>query len=832
MNLRLFGGRDIARAHPEISLHAFLIRLIWWCVGPLVLLAAYLAVDHVGQVHDRRRLETTNLAKTLATAVDQDLNARIAALKMLAESPLVDDASRWSELYREAQGFHQSFGSHVILADPQMHMLFNTRVPFGSPLPMLPRPKGRAAAPLAAESHQPAVGDTFEGPIAKQPLVAVAVPVLRDGRTAALLLTVFEAHQFQKHLDQMTLPTGWSLALIDGNGVPIARRAPPGFDPAADVDASGRFVVASAVSPWSVALEIPRDVYRAPLLEAAAMLALAVFGATLAGVVGGTLAGRRLGRAVASLAQTPVPGSATPGITEIASVRRLLDEAAQKRELAEATSLASEQRFRRLFDEAPLPQALIAKDGTFVGLNARFTQVFGYGLDDVPTLAEWWPRAYPDAAYRASAIDAWDAAIARVGPTSTHIEPVERHVMCKSGAVRVMVMSSIAIGNDVLATFFDVTERKRVDEARQRLAAIVESSDDAIVSSTMDGVITSWNRGAEATFGFSAIDAIGKPLREVIRPEADETTRTPERRIFHARSNPNHAGAEQLVRRHKDGHAITLSVVTGVIREASGAVSEVAAIMRDITAAQRRDAELQRLVAEQATRERLLRDLTARLRTLREEECTRISREVHDGLGQLLTCLKMDIRWMIRRLTAGAAADKLLAKLGETEALVDQTVASVQRIAVELRPSVLDALGLPAAIRDEARRFEERSGVVTVVEAGTSVPPDRAAATTLFRILQELLTNAARHAQASSLHITLADEPAAWVMQVRDNGVGIPVEMMGRVSSLGLLGMIERAEAIGGTFYVQRHSDGGTLATVTIPRPPDSESRHATRSDR
>ena len=69
-------------------------------------------------------------------------------------------------------------------------------------------------------------------------------------------------------------------------------------------------------------------------------------------------------------------------------------------------------------------------------------------------------------------------------------------------------------------------------------------------------------------------------------------------------------------------------------------------------------------------------------------------------------------------------------------------------------------------------------------------------------------------------------------MQVRDNGVGIPVEMMGRVSSLGLLGMIERAEAIGGTFYVQRHSDGGTLATVTIPRSPDSESRHATRSDR
>lgn len=721
----------MARTHPGMSLDALLIRLIWLCVGPLVLLAAYLAVDRVRQVHDERRLEATQLAKTLATAVDQDLNARIAALKMLAESPLVDDASRWKDLYQEAQGFRRSFGSHVILADLQMHMLFNTRVPFGSPLPMLPRPKGRAAAPIAAESGRPAVGDTFEGPLATLPLVAVAVPALRDGKTVALLLTVFEAHQFQKHMDPMALPSAWSLALLDGNGATIARRSPPGLDPAADVDASGRFVVKSAASPWSVALEIPRDVYRAPLLEAAVVLALAVLGATLAGVVGGTLAGRRLGRSVTSLAQPSAPGSKAPGITEIATVRRLLDEAAQRREAAEVTSLASEQRFRRLFYEGPLPQALIARDGTFVDLNARFEQVFGYSLEDVPTLSDWWPRAYPDPAARSSAIDAWNAAVARVGATTTPMEPAETRVTCKSGAVRAMVISGIGIGNDFLATFFDVTERRRVDEARQRLAAIVESSDDAIV-----------------------------------------------------------------------------------------------------TVAERRDAELQRLVAEQATRERLLRDLTSRLRTLREEECTRISREVHDGLGQLLTCLKMDIRWMIRRLTAGAAAEDLLAKLAETEALVDQTVASVQRIAVELRPSVLDALGLPAAIRDEARRFEDRSGVITVVEAGTSAPPDRVAATTLFRILQELLTNAARHAHASSLHITLADEAAAWVMRVRDNGVGIPVEMTGRVSSLGLLGMIERAEAIGGTFCVERLSDGGTLATVTIPRPPDTESRHAARSDR
>src|SRR3990172_10394332 len=115
-----------------MSLHSFLTRLIWLCVLPLVLLAVYLAVYRVQTIQAERDLEAENLAKNLATAIDQHLNTRIGALHMLAVSPLADDASRFKELYQEAQGFHQSFGSHVILADLNMRMLFNTRVPFGT----------------------------------------------------------------------------------------------------------------------------------------------------------------------------------------------------------------------------------------------------------------------------------------------------------------------------------------------------------------------------------------------------------------------------------------------------------------------------------------------------------------------------------------------------------------------------------------------------------------------------------------------------------------------------------------------------------------------------
>jgi PAS domain S-box-containing protein len=604
----------------------------------------------------------------------------------------VEDTSRWPEFYKEAQGFHRSFGSHVILADPQMHMLFNTRAPFGTTLPMLPRPKGRAAAPIAAETGKPAVGDSFQGPVAKELLVAIAVPVVREGKVRQLLLTVFEARQFQANLEQVALPAGWSLTLLDGSGAAIARRAPPRREAGADVDAGGRFSAKSALSPWSVVLEVPSDIRRAPLREAAGALALAVVGATVVGLVGGTLAGRRLARSVSSLVQAPVPGAQPPRIAEIASVRSLLDEAARR---------------------------------------------------------------------------------------------------------------------------------------RQRLAAIVESSDDAIVSSTIDGTITSWNGGAERMFGYTAGEAIGRFVRELIRPADGAAARVPERRVFNTRRCAGPAAAEEMVRLHKDGHPITLSVVTGTIRDESGAVSEVAAIMRDITLAQRRDAELQRLLAEQQARERLMRDLTARLRTLREEECTRISRDVHDGLGQLLTCLKMEIRWMRRRVAAGAAAQDLSAKLAETETLVDQTVESVQKIAVELRPSVLDALGLPAAIRDEARRFEARTGVAASVETRTSELPGPAVATALFRILQELLTNIARHAGASSLRITLEDDEGAWVLSVRDDGVGIPADMANSATSLGLLGMIERADAIGGTFRIERAPQGGTLATVSVPHPVPSESQPA-----
>lgn len=326
----------LASVGTGLTLQRFLTRLIWISVLPLLVLVAYLAFDSVSDDQSQRDLTAANLAQNLATAIDHELTARIQGLQLLAGSPLADDAMRRADFYREAQGYFSSFGSHVILTDLSLQMLINTRVPWGTQLPMLPRPKGRAAAPLALETGQAVVGDVVFGPVANEPLVAIAVPLQFQGKAAYVLLTTLAASQFQQRLQRVALPDGWALTLVDGTGAVIAQRASSSVDPATGISPGVRFVAVSALSPWSVRVEIPARLYRAPQVAAATAMALLVLGATLIGVLGGSLAARRLGHAVRQLAHPGRNVVAQIEIAEICAVRELLDEAARQRSSAEA----------------------------------------------------------------------------------------------------------------------------------------------------------------------------------------------------------------------------------------------------------------------------------------------------------------------------------------------------------------------------------------------------------------------------------------------------------------------------------------------------------------
>jgi signal transduction histidine kinase len=260
--------------------------------------------------------------------------------------------------------------------------------------------------------------------------------------------------------------------------------------------------------------------------------------------------------------------------------------------------------------------------------------------------------------------------------------------------------------------------------------------------------------------------------------------------------------------------------------------------MRELAARQRAEHELRVLNAylEQRVAERTcelqdanarLQALSARLEAIREEERAHMAREVHDGLGQLLTALKIDLDLLPRRIAAVAGSDaarSLQQKLQMMSQLALAMIRSVRRIAAELRPSMLDDLGLAAAIRWQLREFEADCGVhgtFTCESEAAALEP--ACATALFRIAEEALSNVAHHARATSVAIALGTQADHTVLEVHDDGRGISDADLRKPSSLGLLAMRERARLLGGTVDIHGAPGGGTTVRVCIPQRCSAE---------
>ncbi len=224
-----------------------------------------------------------------------------------------------------------------------------------------------------------------------------------------------------------------------------------------------------------------------------------------------------------------------------------------------------------------------------------------------------------------------------------------------------------------------------------------------------------------------------------------------------------------------------------------------------------------RLYEELRVSSEQLHELAGYLQTAREEERTRVAREIHDEFGQALTALKMDLVWIARRLAEDQA--DLRDKIGSMLELVDTTIQMVQRIATELRPGLLDHLGLVAAIEWQAQEFAERTEVDCELQLGDEdIVLERGLATAIFRIFQESLTNVARHAEATRVRVELEDNPDELVLVVLDDGKGITESQVSDPKSLGLIGMRERVRAWDGDVAFQNVPGRGTAVTVRVPR--------------
>jgi signal transduction histidine kinase len=348
-----------ARAQPaspsSTGLSSFLTRLIWLCVLPLLLLAGWLAYD---SFHERRlhvEQDSLRLAANYAAIVDRQLRSRIRGLTLLDASPLVDDPAHWQDLYRQARVFREQFGGNVIfaVASEPLRTVFDTKAPFRAPPGEWVGSETPAVAALAAAAGEPIVGNLCACRGDQQDSVALAVPVRREGRVAYVLTATFDAAYFGQLLQEASVPAGWRLSLVDGTGRPIATQGPLAAATTGNREGLHRVQVDSKESTWAVVVEIPAAVYRPPLMRTATVLGLGVIGATFIGVLGGSLAGRRLNVAVAGL----VEDAAAPprsGIREIDAARHKLDEAAALRDsnqlleqkVAERTAELAEARNR------------------------------------------------------------------------------------------------------------------------------------------------------------------------------------------------------------------------------------------------------------------------------------------------------------------------------------------------------------------------------------------------------------------------------------------------------------------------------------------------------
>jgi signal transduction histidine kinase len=254
----------------------------------------------------------------------------------------------------------------------------------------------------------------------------------------------------------------------------------------------------------------------------------------------------------------------------------------------------------------------------------------------------------------------------------------------------------------------------------------------------------------------------------------------------------------------------------------------VPAVHRALREAQER-ADRRRAEVELRESHKQLRALSTYLQHVREEERSRIAREVHDELGQALTSCKLDASWLAHHLPRN---QKELSQKAEKLSIgIDSTIQTVRRISTELRPSILDYLGLAAALEWQAQEFQSRTGIRCHVSAQLRDPnldPERT--TAFFRIFQETLTNVIRHAKATRVDVELKEDAARIILDVKDNGRGISRKEISDPRAMGLLGMRERAALLGGDFRIQPLSGGkGTRACVAIPRRerrPHSRLKH------
>jgi len=467
--------------------------------------------------------------------------------------------------------------------------------------------------------------------------------------------------------------------------------------------------------------------------------------------------------------------------------------------------------------------------------------IYGLGAGNFPgTFYAWQQMIHPED--REESIRAVKAAVKEGGLEK------EWRIIWPDGSVhwilcRASVLKDIAGEPErLIGVNIDITDRMEMERVTGLLAAIVDSSDDAIISKNLDGVITSWNQGAERIFGFTAAEAVGKSITMIIPQERHDE----ESGILSRLKKGERIDHFETVRMRKDGTKLDISITVSPVKDRTGRITGASKVARDISEKKKferamheneerlrtmaiglesevlkRTRELDQRNAEAIEQTERVQDLSNRLLQTQDEERRHIARELHDSAGQTLTVMGFHVSKLMNM--SKKMAPQLMKEAEEVHHLVQRLVQEIRTASYLLHPPLLDEGGLPLALDWYTQGLKERSGLQIALHIPRDfgrypVPVELA----IFRIVQECLTNVHRHSGSNSADIDIVRENGTIIVSVKDRGKGISPARLAEIQtsrkSVGIGGMRERIRLIHGTLNIESSGTGMTVqAKIPIP---------------
>jgi len=503
-----------------------------------------------------------------------------------------------------------------------------------------------------------------------------------------------------------------------------------------------------------------------------------------------------------------------------------------------------------ILDKLPCGVAILGSSfGNALYINDKIIATLGYSLNEVPSTRAMMKRAIPDRKARREAHRSWKEAI-RSGVGTT---PVVREYLCADGVCRTFEHRAVMLRKNLFVNLWiDVTRREvaeaKLRESEARFRSFFEDSSDPFL--LMDGdLIADCNQASFEVFGVhekeevvgsAATDLLpgrwsdstpsslraGSPFRTALkkgRYRCEWTARRIDGKEFPVELSITAINLEgktlllvllRDITEWKEVQHALLSAKKDLERRVRERTEDLALLnkqlLREISVRKKSEMDLRKSREE-------LRNLSEYLQLIREEDKAYIAREVHDELGQALSAAAVDLAYLRGRLS-GEQSEWLREQIQEIEARISDAVQSVREICRKLRPPILDDLGLSTAIKWHLTQFQEKTGICCAAAISEEEPdPPKEVCPVIFRIYQEAMTNVFRHAEATTVNVSLKRYKTHIILTVKDNGKGISVEQISSPSSLGILGIRERTRFWGGKLLLTGEPGMGTMLKVSIP---------------